>query len=382
MTQRLTLRSAAVVVALALAGSPAFAETALDLRADAGYDSNVFNLSDAVGEQDGMFTDLDAGFTARHKGASGWTAGVDAGVDARLFESSVSDGNQEKYFVRLRGDSGGSRHEHAFDWAVRYRMQDSTYVSRFTGRVATSGGTPIGDRYDAGIADVRGGWRLPGDDYGRLSLDAFLKAKDYRDDYAALGLDRLDYTQSGLEPGYEVGNRTDTLRVTLPVMLRQYRDRRVSDVSGNGVAGSDLAYTYYGVDANYEHQFSRASALRVSAAYEDRQDNGVGFGDRTRWSGGVEWSYRTAGRTRFETGAEWSSRTLHNTSPTDPTVADETPDKDGYTLSARLRTPFPGVKQRDFLLLAQATWESFDNSNDVRYAYDRLEAFLGVRKEF
>lgn len=375
------LRRAAALV-LALAASPVVAEVAVDLRADVGYDSNVFNLNDTVGEEAGMFTDLDAGVAAERTGKSGWTTGFDAGVDARLFESAVNDGDQAKYFLRLRGDSGGARREHDIHWAVRYRMQDSTYVSRFTGRVATSGGTPIGDRYDAGIADVRGGWKLPGGGYGRLSFDAFLEAKDYRDDYAALGLDRLDYNQYGVEPAYEVGSRTDTVRFALPVAQRQYRDRRVSDVDGNAVAGTDLEYTYYGVDASYEHAFSRASALQVSAGYEDRQDNGVGFGDRTRWGTGVEWTYRTPGKTRFDTGVEWSSRTLNNTSPADPTVVDETPDKDGYTVNARLQTPFPGVKARDFLLLARAAWESFDSSNEVRYSYDRLETFVGVRKEF
>ncbi len=36
----------------------------------------------------------------------------------------------------------------------------------------------------------------------------------------------------------------------------------------------------------------------------------------------------------------------------------------------------------DFSLVAEVGWESFDNTNDVRYAYDRLIGFVGVRQEF
>lgn len=375
----LTATASALVI---LAAAPASAATELDLQGVVGYDSNVFNLNDSIGERDGLFTDLEAGFSAE-RGWLGGTAGFDLGLAARLFESSMNDGDETKYFVRLRGDSGGKRKDRAFEWALRYRVQDSTYVSRSTGVVATDDGTPagneIGDRFDSSIGDLRGAWILPGGAF----IEGVIETKDYRKDYAALGLDRLDYNQYEVAPGYESGGRrTDTFRIRLPLALRQYRDRRISDASGNPVPGTDLEYTYYGIDARYEHEFSRASALEFSGGYEIRTDNSVGYRDRKRWNTGVEWVYRPAAKTRVSGGLEWYSRVFDRPVTGDPTIVDETPEKEGYTLQAKYAAPFPGVEIKDFSLLAEGRWESFDNSNNVIFSYDRLEVFAGIRKKF
>lgn len=361
-------------------------ETEVDLRAGLGYDSNVFSLNDSIGVRDGLFTELRAVAGVSRAAPSAAMLGLDGGVSARLFESAVSDGDETKYFVRLRGDAGGKRDEHAFEGWARYRIQDSTYVSRFTGAVATDDGTPagvpVGDRYDAGIADLRGAWHLPGGRHGRLSLEGSVKFKDYRTDYAELGLDRLDHTQFGLQPGYESASRARRLRIALPVGLRRYADRRVSDAAGNPVPGTDLEYAYYGVEARYDHDLTKASELDFSGGYEDRTDNGVGYRDRTVWSTGLEWVYRPAAKTRVSAGAEWSSRVFDRPVTGDPTIIDETPEKDGYTLTARYAAPVPGVRVQDLTLLTEARWESFDNSNDVRFSYDRFEFLAGLRKSF
>lgn len=375
--------AAALAALFCLAGGTASAAHELDLRADLGYDSNVFDLNKSIGERDGMFSLLEAGFSAEDTSPSGWNMGMDAGAAAQLFESSVNDGDEARYFVRVRGDSGGKRREHVFDWALRYRLHDSTYVSRFTGLVATDGaGTEIGDRFDNSVSDLRAAWHFPGGGYGRVSLEGYAVTRNYLRDYASLGLERLDYNQFGLEPEYEVGGRDSNFRITLTLALRQYGDRRVSDVSGNPVAGTDLEYRYYGVDARYEHELTRTNVLEFSGGYDIREDNGIGFDDRTRWNTGVEWIYRPAAQIRLSVELEWSSRVFDRPVTGDPTINDETPEKKGYRLNVKYVRPFPGVKTRGVSLLAEAWWESFDNTDDVRFSYDRLEAFAGIRKEF
>jgi len=44
--------------------------------------------------------------------------------------------------------------------------------------------------------------------------------------------------------------------------------------------------------------------------------------------------------------------------------------------------PFLGSSNKGVSLVAETRWESFDSSDDVRYSYDRLQAFVGIRKEF
>lgn len=376
------LRAAFSALCIFASGS-ASAEHELDLSANLGYDSNVFDLNGIVGERDGMFTQLEAAFRAEDKSLTGWTKKADIGASAQLFEPGMSDGNEEKYFVRARGNSNETRDEHGWDWMLRYQMHDQTYVSRFTGVVATDGaGNGIGDRFDNAAGEFRAAWHFPGGKYGRISFKGSAIHKNYLTDYEDLGLDRLDYYEFGVTPGYEIGGRDRNLRIDLPFSERRYRDRRVSDLGGDPVAGTDLEYRYYGIDARYQHRLTRTNALEMTGGYDIREDNGVGFADRTRWNAGLAWTYRPANRTRLAFELEWSSRVFDRRVVGDPTINDESPDKEGYSFDFRYAMPFPGLKDHGYLLLAEAGWESYDNSDDVRYSYDRLKVFVGIRKEF
>lgn len=375
--------AAALSALFILAGGTASASHELELRADLGYDSNVFELNKSVGERDGMFSFLEAALSAEDSSAAGWNIGIDAGAALRLFESSVSDGDEERYFGRVRGDSGGGRRDHVFDWELRHRLNRSTYVSRISGVVATDGaGNEIADRFDNAIDDLRAAWHFPGGAYGRISLEGFASTKNYLTDYASLGLDRLDHTEFGMTPEYIVRGRHSDFRIDLMLALRQYRDRRVSDVNGNPVAGTNLEYRYYGFDARYQYEFTRTKALEFSAEYDVRKDNGIGFDDRTRWNAGVEWTYRPTAQALLAFEVEWSSRVFDRAVTGDPTLNDETPEKKGYRLNVKFVRPFPGVTAKGCSLLAEAWWESFDSSGDERFSYDRVRAFAGIRREF
>jgi hypothetical protein len=361
----------------------ASAEHELDLRAGPGYDSNVFDLNETIGERDGMFTQLEAAFRAEDKSSTGWTKKADIGASAQLFESGMSDGDEGKYFVRARGNSNEKRNEHGWDWTLRVQMHELTYVSRFTGVVATDGlGNEIGDRFDKLTGDFQGAWHFPGGKYGRISVEGSAVHRNYLTDYEELGLERLDYDEFGITPGYDIGGRDHNLRIGLTYSQRQYRDRRVSDAAGNPVAGTDLEYQIYGVDARIQHKLTRKSALELTGGFDIREDNGVGYADRTRWNAGIEWTYRPAAETRLVIELEWSSRVFDGQLVGDPTINDETPDKQGYQLNVRYTRPFPGLKSRGYLLLAEARSESYDNSDDLRYSYDRQNAFVGIRKIF
>lgn len=382
MRRSLLYPTIALLAPLALASASASAAGEFDARAELGYDSNVFDLNESVGERDGALTRLEATFKATGVSSTGWIKSAEIGAVADLHEPDLSDGNEETYFVRVRGDSNGDRGDHSFDWSLRYRMHDRTFVSRFTGEKATTAaGTGIPNRFDSAIGDLRMAWHFPGGRYGRISVEGSAVTKNYLTDYRSLGLDRLDYEEYGLQPAYEASGRDRSLRIGLPLSLRRYRNRRVSDLAGNPNAGTDLEYRYYGIDARYEHELTRADTLEITGAYEIRDDNGVGFSDRTRWNAGVEWTHRPARLVRLSVQFDWSSRVFDHRLPGDPTIDDEAPDKQGYRVNLRYSRPFPGLRARGIALVAEAGWESFDNSVDVRFSYDRLRAFVGIRME-
>jgi hypothetical protein len=382
MTTRNPGIATAAVLAL-LAGANAGAETDIDLRGGFGYDSNAYELSDTLGEQGGFFAEAEAIVNAEGTADKGWHKQVDLGVFGRLHESDLRDADRARVFVRARGDSAEKYDEHGWEWALRYRMRDETYVSTLTGQVATDDvGNEIGDRYDSGRADLLLQWRFPGRKFGRFSVEATAADRNYLDDYEQLGLERLDYYEYGAGPGYEVGDRDRSLRVNLKLEERIYRDRRESDAAGNPVAGTDLEYRYYTAEVRYQQRLSRRSSLELTGGYDLREDNGVGYGDRTRWNVGFEWTQRFKDDGRLVMESEYNSRVYDEQFASDPTINDEEPEKKGFDVAVRYSRPFPFVDIRGFSLVVEAELQSYDNNDDERYTYDRLIGFVGVRQEF
>ena len=373
---------AAVTAAEASQPTPSGVITQLDLRAAAGYDSNVFRLNDdRVGEEGGMFTDLEAELSVET--GRRWTLSADLGASARLYESSVDDGNESQYRLRVRGERiPATRPGTVFKWALSHTLRDATYVSRSTGRVATSGGVDIGDRYDSGKTELEAKLDLPFTAQLHGLLGASVASKDYRRDYESLGLDRLDYLAYGVEPGLAYRSKTQELRLTLPASLRRYRDRRASDVAGNEVAGSDLEYRYIGVDARYEYELSRVHTLLASASYEERADNEDGFADSNTTEISLGWAARPQRRTRYARRALWSARQYDRLTAEAQERGEEAPEREGYSLVGEFSSVMPGLQKQDVRLIAEARLDSYDNDSDPVFSYDRYQALVGLRKKF
>ncbi len=381
-TKTNAIRIAAVVSGI-LAAAGAAAETDIDLRGGFGYDSNAYELSDVLGEQSGFFADAEATVNAEGTAARGWHKQADLGLSGTLYESALRDADRARMFVRTRGDSAEKYDEHGWEWALRYAMRDQTYVSRLTGLVATdSAGNEIGDRYDSGRADLLLQWRFPGRKYGRFSIEATGADRNYWKDYQQFGLERLDYYEYGVRPAFELDSEDSNLRVRLQYEKRIYDDRRVSDAAGAPVAGTDLEYETYGVEARFQRRLTRKSALELTGGYEIREDNGVGYADRTQWNVGLEWTLRFRDDGRLVMESEYSSRVFDQQVVGDPTINDEVPEKKGFDVQLRYSRPFPFVDIRGFSLVVEAELQSYDNSDDERYTYDRFTGFIGVRQEF
>ncbi len=361
----------------------AHGESEVDLRGGFGYDSNAFELNPSIGEREGIYTELDATVSAESIAAKGWIKRGDIGVTGRLYESGMSDADEARFHVRARGDSSEKYSDNGWGWSLRSLLRDQTYVSRLTGLVATDdAGNEIDDRYDSFAGELRAGWRLPGGTFGRLTLEGTATYRNYLKDYEQFGLERLDYTEYALTPEYQLGRGDNNLRIRLKAEQREYPARRISDAIGNPVPGTDLEYRYYGIDARYQQRVSRRSTLELTGDYDIREDNGVGYDDRTQWDVGIEWTWRHASRSRLEMEVKYSSRVFDQQVTGDPTINDEVPEKKGFDLTVRYARPFPFLDIRGFSLVAEASTESYDNNDDIRFAYDRLVGFFGIRQEF
>jgi len=365
------------------AAADARADHQIDLKGGFGYDSNPYELGNAFGSVDGAYTELEATVSAEGRAAKGWIKREDIGFIGQLFENGMHAADRARFYVRARGDSDEKYDEHGWSWSLRSQARDTTFVSRLTGRTATDDlGNDIGDRYDNLTGEFDAEWRLPGWKIGRLSLGTTGIYKNYWKDYERFGLDRLDYYSYALQPAFEIGDGSQRLRVRVKAEQREYFNRRVSDAAGDPVPGTDLRYRYYGGDLRFQYRSENRTAFEWKAAYEVRNDNGVGFADRSEWEVGADWSWRGKDGSRFSIDGGYSKRTFDNQVTGDPPVNDEIPEKKGLEAQLRYQRPFPFLDIKGFSLVAEADWEDYDNNDDPRFAYDRWVAFIGVRQIF
>lgn len=358
--------------------------TELDLKAAVGYDSNVFRLNDdLVDAEGGMFADIDADFSANAAVGSQWTLGADLDAAARLYESSVNDGNESQYRLRMRGERKPATPQGAsFEWELSHTLRDATYVSRSTGKVAESGGVKIGDRFDSGKSELVVRMDQPFTGHLHGLLDAHVEEKDYRKDYENLGLNRLDYLAYGLTPGIAYRTKTQELKVTLPMSLRRYRDRRANDSTGVEIAGSDLEYRYLGVDTRYEYELTSVYTLWAAASYEERSDNEDGFDDSNTAEVSLGWVAKPQKRTRYGLEVRWSDRHYDRLNVAAQQLGEEAPEREGYSFIAKYSRLMPGLEAQDVRLFAEGRVDSYENDSDKVFSYDRHQALIGLRKDF
>jgi hypothetical protein len=199
-----------------------------------------------------------------------------------------------------------------------------------------------------------------------------------RQRFPVLGLERLDYDEATITPEYEWRADGSRASVALDLGLRRYRDRRASDTAGDPLIGTHLEYRSYALAAEYRKSLTPAHALAIKGAYGVREDNAVGYDDRTRAEAALEWTYRIHLRSELTVGCEWSRREFRNRRD-DPTVNDDAPARDGYSLVVAYTRPLPFASNDDVTLRAETAWESFDNRSDTRLSYDRIAMFVGLR---
>ncbi|HSC28197.1 MAG TPA: hypothetical protein VLD67_13040 [Vicinamibacterales bacterium] len=368
-------------VTAVLAGS-ARADADIDLRSAFGFDSNPFELSDVIGRREAFFIDGDASVEATGEAVHGWRKRADIGFSGRIYERDDHEADQARLWVRARGGTEERDNQHGWDLSVRAQARDRTYVSRLTGAEATDSlGNDIGDRYDSMLGEIEGEWRFPKVKIGRFSIGANGTYRNYWRDYGSLGLTRLDYYEYALTPTAELGSGTDRVRVRVTGTERRYFNRRVDDAIGNPVPGTDLRYRYLGGDVRWQHRFSERGTFELGTDYEWREDNGVGFGDRTLWSFGAEWNWRPDENSRITLDGRYRKRAFDNQTG-DETINDEAPEKKGIEFAVRYARPFPFVDIEGFSLIAEAGYEDYDNTDDPRFVYERWTALIGVRQQF
>jgi hypothetical protein len=354
----------------------------VDGRLEGGYDSNPLKLNSNV--SGAVLGRVKLGYKMTYRFAQRQRLFGGGELNARRYDIDEADRDNGKIEVGFRDSSlklGDTRLRTTV--GARYGFRTMTFVDQATGQEETSSGTAIGTRFDADWFEPFAAFRAGVTDATTLTLDGSAKFQDYRDDFANLGLDRLDYNEYALEPGLRqaLGGGL-SMRIKLPVSVRVYDDRRAEDLSGNDIAGSDLRYFYYGIDASIGDQTSQSMRWTIGADGERRQDNESGFNDKTTYGLYTRVTFGRRDGNRFSVNVKASRREFDEL---DISAVDETNDggrvKQGVRASLSYTNPIALTSDIDVDLFVRGGAEAFDNS-DANFEYARYSVSAGLRKKF
>ncbi len=354
------------------------AEAQLSATIDAGYDDNPFRLSNAFDQRPGGF--LEAELRAEHGFDTGFT--LDARI-SRLFSQS-EDGDRTQYSATL-GFEHGARifgRPAEFEHHVRIAGLDRTFISRNTGEVGRFGGQAIADRFDQNSVEVRSRADIGLSEAWTLRLQGDGRSRAY-ESYTGLGLSNLDYDQlfAHVRLRYRQ-DPTHDAQLGASFGRRVYDDRRGRALDTGFVAGSDLEFSFFSVDASWKYEFLPDHDLRFAYAYDVREDNVTGYYDTTLHSARVRYRYMPSWGNRFSIELERRDFDFDNI-PAALIINDEenVAPNDGVRLRLAYDRRLVRTRERELWLDASLTYDDFDSPN-AAYVYDRLAFRIGVKFEF
>ncbi|TNE58683.1 MAG: hypothetical protein EP340_04885 [Alphaproteobacteria bacterium] len=342
-----------------------------------GYDDNPFKLNGAMNPDSAMFAELDLGL--EHETESGLKFEFDANLAKFDSDADDADNHTLNAGISYEFESSFFGKDTEYSFGADYRRRDKTYVSRSTGLVGESGGTPTPDRFDSDTFSLfaRANIELNDKTEFRLTVDG--RDRTY-EDYDSLGLTNLDHKQWSVE-GRLTFEPADNQEISGEVgyTKRDYDDREGRDLLGVLVAGTDLEYETLAFDVRWTIDLSDKHDIRFSYGHKNREDNVSGYYDTTTNDAGVRFRYRASDRRRFDADLSYSDYSYDNSSP-DPLLENEEPinSKEGFRLKLGYEQ---AIGDRNVWVFANGSYEDYDSVNAV-YVYDKMVFQIGVKSEF
>ncbi|TNE38583.1 MAG: hypothetical protein EP347_05975 [Alphaproteobacteria bacterium] len=342
-----------------------------------GYDDNPFKLRGSLDPDGAMFSEIELDFD--HKTEGGLR--LKLGADVVKFESDADDADSYTLGAGISYEFDGSffGKDTEYSFGADYRRRDKTYVSRTTGMIGDSGGTPTPDRFDSDTFSLfaRADVELTDKAEFRLTVDG--RDRTY-EDYDSLGLTNLDHRQWSVEgrltfepsPNQEISGQ-------LSFSKRDYDDREGRDLLGVLIPGTSLEYEMRSFDLRWTIDLSDNQDIRFSYGHDIREDNLSGYYDTTTDAVGVRYRYRASDRRRFDADLSYRDYSYDNSAP-DSVLENEEPisSKEGYRLKLGYEH---ALGERDTWLFVRGSYEDYDSVDDV-YVYDKMVFQVGVMADF
>ena len=345
-----------------------------------GFDDNPFRLSDAFDAREAGFADVEARWRPEFGG--GFSADVRAG--AVTYGGDAEDANQTTYSAQLRYEVEqtllGLPTEHQLQ--AKYSGVDKTFVSRSTGVVGVFGGQEIEDRFDSQGFDGRYRADLDLSDTVFLRVQLEGRSRTY-EDYSALGLSNLDYTQ------YRARTRlrfrpNDSHDVQLNALFgrRVFDDRRVRDLNGAFIANSDMEWEFVEIGGRWKFEFADKQDIQLSYGHAMRSDNEAGYYDTATNEVSLRYRNRAMDANKFSAEIGYVDLDFENISDVQILNNEEAVGpKQGPRFKVEYERTLIDNGDNEVAFVVSAIHEDFDSLN-ADFEFDRSRILIGIEAAF
>ncbi len=371
------IRSLSVSVLTLVLVAPA-AQAQVTATLEGGYDSNPYRLSDVFDQRAGGFLDTELRF--EHSFENGF------GLDARLghLASQSENGDRTQYALTFgyerEADVFGKPAE--LEFHVRGSGLDRTFISRSTGEVGEFGGSDIANRFDQDSLELRARADISLSQAWTLRLQGDARTRSY-EDYTGLGLSNLDYDQvfAHARLRYWPDRITDA-QLGVSLGHRVFDDRRGRALDTGFLAGTDLEFTYFNIDASWKYVFRPDHDIRFAYSYDGREDNVTGYYDTGLHRTRIRYRYMPEWGRRLSAEIEYRDFDFDNI-PAALIVNDEenVAPNDGVRFTLSYDRRLVRSDEREVWLDLSLTYDDFSSPNEA-YNYDRVVARVGFVFEF
>lgn len=361
-----------------LGGIPVNSVFAADLSVEGqgGLDTNPHRLSSGLDPDAELFGLVDIRFS-------------------NLFDNGVSIEGRSKHALYPDDDRADwSRTEFDLGYRDNFKIDDNkfayrlstdwvdrnkNYVSRTTGEDATFGGESIVDRYDYEQLNLNAEISYQTEARHRLRARYQRRDKDY-EDYSIPGLSNFDYDHDRFR--FDIRFRLadeHSLSLEYGDTTREYDDRRIEDLNGNEIPGTDLEYDYSQYSLGYLYRPNKDFYFNLEFSFSDRSDNGVGYNDSTYDSVYLSWRRKINETDEIRASITYSDFAYDNRSFSDTAQLEEDAfDNDGYLLKLDYKRRLQQNGDENLTLVYELQLDDYDSS-DERYRYDRIIISMGLR---
>ncbi|MFT7220860.1 MAG: hypothetical protein ACI8Z1_002480 [Candidatus Azotimanducaceae bacterium] len=126
-----------------------------------------------------------------------------------------------------------------------------------------------------------------------MSLYVYTGERDYADDYASIGLESLDFSETGVQPSVRFKSRDGHyVKLMAYQKYRSYQGLLDDDLQGVNVSSSTVDLTLSGLGLLALRQLSEFSTLRVYLKGYKARDDFVGARDVGFWKADVTFEHQ------------------------------------------------------------------------------------------